>query len=94
MLDFAGGGGAGKCIEIGRRLATGLSGFLASVSDATSDFGAIIEEGLGLVLVERAKVLVDFASGFAVFTDVDRAKELILLDVAAVGARVLEIAEG
>jgi len=52
-----------------------------------------MDAGLGLEVVERAKLLVDFAIGLVVFTDVERAKELVPLEAAA-GARSLETGEG
>lgn len=53
-----------------------------------------MEDGLGLVLVERAKVLVDFVNGLVVFREVDRDRELALLAAAAAGTRILETVDG
>lgn len=61
---------------------------------AAAAFGAIIEVGLALVLVERPNMLVDFAKGFVVFVEFERAKELVPFEEAAAGSRNLEVAEG
>lgn len=61
---------------------------------AAAAFGAIMEVGLALVLVERPNVLVDFAKGFVVFVEFERAKKLVPIEEAAAGARSLEVAEG
>lgn len=67
---------------------------MVSAPDDGSVLGAIMETGLALVFVDRPRVLVDVANGLVVFTEVERAKELVPFEADAAGARIFETEEG